>query len=334
MSIYDADALAQWNNQQNKPYSVGTYWRTGLTEDEWNARNNPTGVGGPLGPTIGAWPPAGYNPLSVQGGNSMMLAPGAAAGTKDVIGGGGATVGNFAAPEGWGPNQSVAGQTLGMSSGAPSPTLGPTPYGGGPLSPSIAYLIQQGLIPDVARQSAELAGGRGVGGSPAGASTAVRMSEQDYLQRLGLANTLLGGEANRALPYQITPYQARQLQLQEEALQNQRQIAALEAETRRRYGTGRGGYGGGSGGGSGRSPQVPSYNWGGGGSYSPSNAISDVYFGGGQSLGGGYQGGQSLTLDDIYEELGFGNFGSQSGDTYMDAGDPNQPPDFDWQMWE
>src|SRR6266446_4489257 len=87
------------------------------------------------------------------------------------------------------------------------PILGYVPPAGASGNPAmesdIAGLLKPGLVPDIARQSAEVSAGRGIAGSPAGASTAVRMSEQDWLQRLGLANQLLSGEAGRKLPYQI-----------------------------------------------------------------------------------------------------------------------------------
>ncbi len=244
--------------------------------------------------TIGSWPPAMGTAMPVPG-----------------TGGGGA---------GGIPREPTIDPTTGLfvgGGGNQSPTLGPTPWGGGPLSPSIAGLLQQGLIPDVARQSAEVAGGRGVGGSPAGASTAVRMSEQDYLQRLGLANTLMTGEASRALPYQITPYQSAQMQLA-------RDIALFRAQAPLvtglpRYGSRSGsGYGGGYGGGGsslgGGGGGIPGFNWGGGSGFSG---------------GGGGGGGQSLTLDDIYDQLGFGNFGSQPGDT-IGGGYDGSIPGFDY----
>lgn len=112
----------------------------------------------------------------------------------------------------------------------PAPTMNPQ------VSSAIFGLLTPGLVPDIARQSAEVAGGRGAIGSPAGGSTAVRMSEQNYLQRLGLANSLLSGEAERALPYQITPYQAAQLANQQGALNQQGYGLAsqlLTAETAR-----------------------------------------------------------------------------------------------------
>ncbi len=109
----------------------------------------------------------------------------------------------------------VGGSTYGGTYGPTNPAFPPTAtapptYPG--LNPAITGLLTPGLVPDIARQSAEVSAGRGVGGSPAAASTAVRMSEQDYLQRLGLANTLMTGEAGRLLPYQITPYQSAGLQ--------------------------------------------------------------------------------------------------------------------------
>lgn len=112
------------------------------------------------------------------------------------------------------------------------------------LQPIIQGLLTPGLVPDIARQSAEIAAGRGIAGSPAADSTAVRMSEQNYLQRLGLANALLSGEASRSLPYQITPYQSVETALRQQALQNQRDIAQAQFAPRT------------SGGGGGRMPSV------------------------------------------------------------------------------
>jgi hypothetical protein len=189
------------------------------------------------------------------------------------------------------------------------------------INQAIQGLLTQGLIPDVARQSAEVAAGRGVAGSGAGDSTAVRMSEQDYLTRLGLANTLASGEAGRTLPYQITPYQQALLALQQEQLQNQRDLGlnrAIVNQTRGAGGGYRGGYGGGGYGGGGSVGQS-SNPFGLFGASGGTSGVSNLISGGG--------GGQPLTLDDIYEELGFGNFGSLPGDT-------TQPPDFSYDMWD
>ncbi len=138
----------------------------------------------------------------------------------------------------------VGGSTYGGTYGPTNPAFPPTAtapptYPG--LNPAITGLLTPGLVPDIARQSAEVSAGRGVGGSPAAASTAVRMSEQDYLQRLGLANTLMTGEAGRLLPYQITPYQSA-------GLQTTRDIAG------QRYAGGGVDYPGGGGGGRAGSP--------------------------------------------------------------------------------
>src|SRR5215510_9796965 len=92
---------------------------------------------------------------------------------------------------------------------------------------AVSGLFAKGLVPDIARQSAEVAAGRGMVGGPAGASTAVRMSEKDYLERLALANTLLTGEAGRDLPYQITPYQQQQLDLERQRLAQEYQLGLL-----------------------------------------------------------------------------------------------------------
>jgi len=107
------------------------------------------------------------------------------------------------------------------------PTATAPPYPSTSLEPAIQGLITPGLVPDIARQSAEVSAGRGIAGSPAADSTAVKMSEQNYLQRLGLANSLLSGEAARSLPYQITPMQSVQTALHQQELQNQRDIAQL-----------------------------------------------------------------------------------------------------------
>src|SRR6266853_866212 len=96
------------------------------------------------------------------------------------------------------------------------------------MSSAIQGLLTPGLVPDIARQSAEVSAGRGIPGSPAAGSTAVRMSEQNYLQRLGLANTLLGGEAQRTLPYQITPYQSAEMRNQLAIAQLAHQHNALQ----------------------------------------------------------------------------------------------------------
>jgi hypothetical protein len=118
----------------------------------------------------------------------------------------------------------------------------PTATMPGPLSPDLGPTIQglltPGLVPDIARQSAEVSAGRGIAGSPAADSTAVKMSEQNYLQRLGVANALLSGEAGRSLPYQITPFQSIQTALQQQALQNARDIAQLHYSSFRPSGGG------------------------------------------------------------------------------------------------
>src|SRR6266851_2898534 len=102
--------------------------------------------------------------------------------------------------------------TLGSMPKAPSAPTGVT--SNEQMLDAIKGLLTPGLVPDIARQSAEVSAGRGIAGSPAAASTGVRMSEQNWLQRLGLADTLLSGESRRTLPYQITPYQSAALRNQ------------------------------------------------------------------------------------------------------------------------
>jgi len=191
------------------------------------------------------------------------------------------------------------------------PTATAPPYS--LFDPVVKDLITPGLVPDIARQSAEVSAGRGIYGSPAGDSTAVRMSEQNYLQRLALANSLLSGDASRTLPYQITPYQSAGLNLQSEGLENQREIAKLH------YGTGGVQRGGGSSHPS-SSPQV-STPWAGFMNSPWGPAPDTAYRGtrpdssgsGGGILSGGYD-SSSPTLDDMLAELGISGGGFGTGD--------------------
>src|SRR6266487_2169847 len=92
-------------------------------------------------------------------------------------------------PRRWGTyGGTIGGQgTYGPTNPAfPPSATAPPQYPG--LHPAITGLLTPGLVPDIARQSAEVSSGRGVAGSPAGPSTAVRLSEQNYLQRLALAH--------------------------------------------------------------------------------------------------------------------------------------------------
>ena len=171
-------------------------------------------------------------------------------------------------------------------------------FGGGnsDVSSAIKGLLTPGLVPDIARQSAEVSAGRGVAGSPAGGSTAVRMSEQNWLQRLGLANTLLSGEAGRTLPYQITPYQQADLDLRRKLLQIQQQQANRPPNLPS--------FGGGGGRGSGG--EYPFANFPGfGGAHGSSDGGWPNPTGGG-GFGGG---GQQPSLDDMLDELGLGDSG-------------------------
>lgn len=206
-------------------------------------------------------------------------------------------------------------------------TANAPPYPSTSLEPAIKGLITPGLVPDIARQSAEVAAGRGVAGSPAGASTAVRMSEQDYLKRLALANELLSGEAGRTLPYQITPYQSNELGLKWQKLQNERDIAKARYRPTMSGGGG-GGYAGavGSSGSPWASPIIEAVH---------GTRPYDPGIGGGV-MSGGYGGSQTYpeTLDESYDWLGFGNFGSLSGDTTTDYGQYPEAPDFNYAMFD
>ncbi len=172
----------------------------------------------------------------------------------------------------------------------------PTGPGNNPqLDTDIQSLLTPGLVPDIARQSAEVSAGRGVAGSPAGASTAVRMSEQNFQQRLALANQLMSGRTQRAQPYQITPYQSLMAE-----------IAKLNAY---RYPP--------SGGGGGKEPSTPI------GQSSASKFMQSPWgafdtnpvYGSNTPTSSGLWQGQGLTLNDMYDQYGFGNMGSLPGDT-------------------
>ncbi|MES2367142.1 MAG: hypothetical protein V4563_14795 [Pseudomonadota bacterium] len=201
------------------------------------------------------------------------------------------------------------------------PTAKAPPYPSTSLEPAIQGLITPGLVPDIARQSAEVTAGRGIGGSPAAASTAVKMSEQDYLQRLGLANQLLSGEASRKLPYDITPYQSSQLSLWLEQLNRQHPSGGLH-------------FPGGGGGGGGAAP-VSSFGGGWpniqavGGTRQPDVTTSPFVPQTGGYGGGAVGGGGSPSLDDMLRELGiFGEdesgFPDFGGNGY-DQGTPGIP---------
>lgn len=171
--------------------------------------------------------------------------------------------------------------------------IGPTPNP--KLTSAIDDLLTPGLVPDIARQSAELSAGRGIAGSPAADSTAVRMSEQNWLQRLGLANTLMSGQTARDLPYQITPWQQAWLNYQNT-------LRGLNQGGMRFGGGGSGGGGGGYSGTMG-TPMSPWSN-----TYPIIEAVRgtrpDSSGSGGGIVDGGYQG--SFDLDSVLEELGLG----------------------------
>src|SRR5438128_2749998 len=77
------------------------------------------------------------------------------------------------------------------------------------------------LFPDTSRIAAETAAGRGVAGSGAGYSTAVRMTDEERLKRMALGQQMLGQAYGRnpaappidPLRLGITPYQQQELAL-------------------------------------------------------------------------------------------------------------------------
>ncbi len=89
-------------------------------------------------------------------------------------------------------------------------------------SADIASLLNPpALFPDTSRIAAETAAGRGVSGSGAGYSTAVRMTDEERLKRMALGQQMLGQAYGRnpaappidPLRLGITPYQQQELAL-------------------------------------------------------------------------------------------------------------------------
>src|SRR6266705_396948 len=84
-------------------------------------------------------------------------------------------------------------------------------------STDIAGLLNPpALFPDTSRQAAEVAAGRGIAGSGAAASTAVRMTEDERLKHIALGNQLLDAQTGRQSTLGITPIQQAQLNLQQQ----------------------------------------------------------------------------------------------------------------------
>lgn len=90
----------------------------------------------------------------------------------------------------------------------------------------MALLNPPSMFPDTSRHAAELAAIRGIPGSPAAASTAVRMTDEERLRRIGLGQQFLSAALarNPAAPlinpaqFMLTPYQAAQLDLENRRL--------------------------------------------------------------------------------------------------------------------
>src|SRR6266498_3098598 len=60
------------------------------------------------------------------------------------------------------------------------------------------------LFPDTSRMAAETSAGRGIAGSPAAASTAVRLTDEERLKRIALGEQLFTGAVNRyTLPPEV-----------------------------------------------------------------------------------------------------------------------------------
>lgn len=98
-------------------------------------------------------------------------------------------------------------------------------------SDQIAGLLNPpAFFADTSRMAAELGSGRGVSGSGAAASTAVRMTDEERLKRIALGSELLSQAAERYPAMQppgtenfiMTPYQQGTLDLGWQELQNER----------------------------------------------------------------------------------------------------------------
>lgn len=223
----------------------------------------------------------------------MALAPGAPAGATDEL-------------------FNYRGTLPGVSPGAVYPSNLPNAAGLESLSSrDIEGLLNPpALFPDTSRRAAEVSAGRGIAGSAAAYGTDLRMTDEERIRRIALGEQLLGGAYQRTLPYNITPYQGRQLSLEDQRLQLERDrlnamIAAGYFE--------RGGRGGGGGGGGGRvggggtdfgtsvSRGLTDFPWtdltrSGGGPSGLGPDLSGVLLGGG-SLAGAQTGGYYGNLD-------------------------------------
>lgn len=205
-------------------------------------------------------------------------------------------------------------------------------------SADIAGLLNPGTsFPDVNRQSAELAAGRGVPGSAAAYGTGLRMTDEERLRRIALGENLLSGATARnpsaPLPnvrdFVLTPYEQAQL-----ALEQQRLGAGG-------YGRGGGGptvtYGGGLPSYAPASPALPGgypapVAYSGTGEYTPNTSTLGTYPNPSGDLlplypGGDVTGGQ-FDWNDALDQLGLGDFGDGSGTGDFGLGDFSGGGDF------
>jgi hypothetical protein len=210
---------------------------------------------------------------------------------------------------------------------------GPLAYHGGvpdwkehetDLSARIGELLNPpALFPDTSRMAAEAATGRGYAGSPAGYSTAVRMTDEERLKRIALGNDLLTSGVGR--DKRITPFQTSQIDLDKQRIELQRQKLDLDRQMQefymRKLSMPNITYGGG------RSSGIPMLNtgdpWGGSG--------GDWFSGGGAGFGGFGSGEafpSALDLGDSSNWWDAPSSGSQSWEALPGSGSPYQFPTY------
>lgn len=202
----------------------------------------------------------------------------------------------------------------------------------------IGQLLNPGTsFPDVNRQSAEIAAGRGIPGSAAAYGTGLRMTDEERLRRIALGENLLSGAYARNQPNIITPYQQSQLDIQRGYLDIARQrgdLSQAEYEDQlRRLGQPNVTYGGGLPGSGGPTPSISGPL---GGAYAPPVAYSgtgpsDTYP---NTPGtypnpsapllplypGGDVGGGEFDWNDALDQLGLGDVGTGPVNEYGDFG--------------
>lgn len=168
-----------------------------------------------------------YPPVTLptfRGGSISGTSGGGSFGTTTLLGGG--SVGGGVGPAvGLSDYPSVYNMLNSLQQGANMGRIPNEPALENQSSADIAGLLNPGTsFPDVNRQSAELAAGRGVSGSAAAYGTGLRMTDEERLRRIALGENLLSGATARnpsaPLPnvreFILTPYEQAQLMLEQQ----------------------------------------------------------------------------------------------------------------------